>query len=311
MMIGVGLLYCAQTQTGMAHSFNRISDPAMGFVGDTRTRGVVYGRSLDFKPLPPPSEVLGSPIRINDVAFVQVPQKSWRDQMSLFLQSSGLTTIPLVTQLRWRSYNVLDWLQGSLMGKGRGKRQSITHPHQLIFAIEFMMGLPPELDAERRMIHVLVGRALIEYRKRMSASRERPLSFSREAGSHFTAGFKEQQLLSNAANAREQFQTVQRIFNSYFFFRSNYIFSIVCREPSESGDKLFSKFMRAVFFLSTIQDDGTIAPKPSYRALPPKEHVVFLAKRDMSLQSRLREDEQLRNELQHLLKYFRPLRNAT
>lgn len=278
--------------------------------GESRVRGVIYGRSLDFKPSPPPAEGLGSPLRLTDVEVVQLPQKSWREHMSLFLQTSGLTTIPLATRLRWQSHDTVDWLQSSLLGRGRGKRQSIIHPLQLMPAIEFMMGLPPELDVERRMIHVLVGRALIDYRKRLSATRERPLLFAREASNHFFNGFKEQQLVSKAGSPGEQFQSVQRIYNSYFFFKANYIFSIVSREPPESGNKLFSKFMRAVFFISTIQDDGTIAPKPSYRALPPKEHVVFLAKRDMALQSRLREDEQLRNELQHLLKYFRPLRTG-
>lgn len=274
----------------------------------TRTRGVIYGRSLDFRPVPPPAEVLASPLRLGDVEYVRLPQKSWRDQVKLFLQASGFTTIPLATRLRWQSHDMMDWLQGSLLGRGRGKRQSVTHPQQLIPAIEFMMGLPPELDAERRMIHVLIGRALINYRKRISATRERPMLFAREASNHFFAAFKEQQLISRTTAPAEQFQSVQRVYNSYFFFKVNYINSIVSREPPESGNKLFSKFMRAVFFLSTIQEDGTISPKPIYRALPPKEHVVFLAKRDQSLQNRLREDEALRNELQQLLKYFRPLR---
>ncbi|WP_119678660.1 hypothetical protein [Indioceanicola profundi] len=280
----------------------------MSLAAETRTRGVVYGRSLDYKPLPPAAEALGSPIRLTDVELVQLPRKSWRDQMALFLQASGLSTIPATTRLRWQAHGVIDWLQGSLLGRGRGRRQPITHPLQLMPAIEFMMGLPAELDVERRMIHVLVGRALIEYRKRISQVRERPMLFAKEAGSHFMTGFKEQQLVSRMSAPAEQFQAVQRIYNSYYAFKANYIYSIICREPPESGNRLFSKFMRAMFFLSTIRDDGTIAPKPSYRALPPKEHVVFLAKRDMALQSRLRDDEQLRGELQQLLKYFRPLR---
>jgi hypothetical protein len=66
--------------------------------------------------------------------------------------------------------------------------------------------------------------------------------------------------------------------------------------------------MRSSFFLSTVQDDGTLAAKPSYRSLPPKDHVVYLAKRDNALQARLREDSGLRTELQSVLRYFRPLR---
>lgn len=273
-----------------------------------RSRGVVYGKSLDFRPLPVSADTLPSPLRLTDVAYVEQPQKSWRDQFRLFLQSSGLTSIPQQTRLRWQAHEIMDWLQGSLLGKGRGKRAAITHPCQMLGAIDFLMGMPPELDVERRMIHTLIGRGLIEYRKRISQTRERPLTFAKEASQYFSLGFRDQNLISRVSSPGEHFHMVQNIYNNYYFFRSHYIFSIISREPAEAGNKLFSKFMRASFFLSTIQEDGTIAPKPSYRSLPPKDHVVFLAKRDMALQSRLREDQALRNELQTVLKYFRPLR---
>jgi len=277
--------------------------------GESKLRGVVYGRSLDFRPLPPDPEVLGSPIKLSDVEAVKLPQKGWRDHLRLFLQSSGLTSVPSVVRLRWQAHEMIDWLQSSLLSKGRGgKRASISHPLQMMQAIEFLMSMPGELEGERRIMHTLIGRALIEYRKRISANRERPMVFVKEATTHFFAGFKEQQMLSKTTAPGEQFAMVQRIYNSYYYFRAYYIFAILSREPPESGGKLFSKFMRACFFMSTIQDDGTIAPKPSYRQLPPKEQVVFLAKRDVALQSRLREDEALRTELQNLLRFFRPLR---
>lgn len=271
-------------------------------------RGVVYGRSLDFRPQPPGPEILSSAIRLTDVEYVRLPQKNWRDHLRLFFQASGLTTISPVVRLRWQAHEIIEWLQTSLLARGRGRRGAITHPIQLMSSIEFLMTLPGELEAERRMIHTLIGRALIEYRKQVSVGRERPLLFAKEASAHFMAGFKEQQILSRTSTAGEQFQTVQRIYTSYYFFRAYYIFAILSREPPESGSKLFSKFMRACFFMSTIQDDGTIAPKPSYRQLPPKEQVVFLAKRDTALQARLREDQGLRNELQNLLRFFRSLR---
>lgn len=275
---------------------------------ERRTRGVIYGKSLNFRPQPVAGDTLATPVKLTDVEYVELPQKSWRDQFRLFLQSSGLTTIPSHTRLRWQSHEVTDWLQGSLLGKGRGKRASVTHPCQMLGAIDFLMGLPSELDVERRMIHTLIGRGLIEYRKRISQVREKPMTFAREASNYFSLGFRDQSMISKVSSPGEQFQVVQNIYNNYYFFRSFYIFSIISREPMEAGNKLFSKFMRASFFLSTIQEDGTIAPKPSYRSLPPKDHVVFLAKRDGALQARLREDEALRNEMQTVLKYFRPLR---
>ncbi|HYE51394.1 MAG TPA: hypothetical protein VEB20_17480 [Azospirillaceae bacterium] len=278
--------------------------------GEKKTRGVVFGRSLNFRPEPIAGEVLPNQIRLTDVEYVSLPQKSWRDNLRLFLQASGLSSIPVVTRQRWQSHETIEWLQSSLLGKGRGKRASITHPVQLMPAIEFMMGMPVELDVERRMIHMLLGRALIDYRKRIGQIKEKPSLYAREASTYFFAGFKDQQLVSKVSNPAELFQVVQNIYNNYYWFKLNYICSIVSREPAEAGNKLFSKFMRVSFFMSTIQDDGTLAAKPSYRALPPKDHVVFLAKRDVALQSRLREDEALRNELQGVLKYFRPLRTG-
>lgn len=275
---------------------------------DSRPRGIIFGRSLDFRPQPTSAEVLANPIKLTDLEVVQLPAKTWRDKARIFLQSSGLSTIPRPTRLRWQAHEVLDWLQGSLLGKGRGRRIAVTHPNQLLGAIDFLLGIPPELDVERRQIQMLIGRGLIEYRKRINQSKDRPTTYAKEAANYFNSGFKNQQLVSKAGSSGEQFLLVQQIFNDYYFFRCNYMYHILSREPAESGNKLFSKFMRASFFMSTIQDDGSIAPKPSYRALPPKEHVVFLAKRDAALQSRLKEDEALRNEMQQVLKYFRPLR---
>lgn len=275
---------------------------------ESKLKGVIYGRSLDFRPLPPSKEMLPSALVLTDVELVQLPQKGWRDRLRLFLQSSGLTTVPMVLRLRWQAHDVIDRLQGSLLARSRIRRAGITHPVQLMPAMEFMMTLPAELELERRMIHTLVGRALLEYRKRMGAARERPMLFAKEASTHFYAGYKEQQLLARGGSPAEQFQMIQRIYSCYYFFKIYYICSIIAREPPESGGKLFSKFMRVCFFLSTVQDDGTLAPKPSYRQLPPKEHVVFLAKRDAALQARLSEDDGLRTELQNLLRYFRPAR---
>ncbi|MDE1145661.1 MAG: hypothetical protein PW843_03445 [Azospirillaceae bacterium] len=276
---------------------------------ERKTKGVVFGRSLNHRPEPVAGESLSAPLRLADVDYIAVPQKSWRDQFRLFLQSSGLSTIPMMTRLRWQAHDVTEWLQASLLGKGaRAKRAAVIHPVQLLPAMEFLMGLPLELDVERRMIQTLVGRALIDYRKRIGQEREKPFLFAREASHYFYEGFKDQQLIAKISSPSEQFFIVQRIYNNYYFFRLYYIASIISREPAEGANKLFSKFMRASFFLSTVQDDGTLAVKPSYRSLPPKDHVVFLAKRDNALQARLREDQGLRTELQSVLRYFRPLR---
>ncbi|MDG3443277.1 hypothetical protein [Nitrospirillum amazonense] len=275
---------------------------------ERKTKGVIFGRSLNHRPEPVAGESVASPLRLTDVEYFTLPQKSWRDQVRLFLQASGLSTIPMMTRLRWQAHDTIEWLQASLLGKGRAKRVAITHPVQLLPAMEFLMGLPPDLDVERRMIQTLVGRALIDYRKRISQEREKPLLFAREASNYFYAGFKDQQLISKVSAPSEQFFVVQRIYNNYYYFRLFYICSIISREPAEGANKLFSKFMRSSFFLSTVQDDGTLAAKPSYRSLPPKDHVVYLAKRDNALQARLREDSGLRTELQSVLRYFRPLR---
>jgi hypothetical protein len=276
---------------------------------DQKLRGVVYGRSLDFKPQPPSSDLLATPIRLTDVAYVQLPRKGRLHSLRLLLQAAGLISIPLTVRLRSQAIDMIDNLQTSLLGKGRGKRVGVTHPCQIIPACEFVMGLPEELDAERRLLLSLLSRCLADYRKRISANRERPFLYGKEASRYFFTGYKEHQLLGKITASAEHFQAVQKIYANYYFFRMHYIFSIFVREPAEMGGKLFSKFMRSSFFLATIQNDGTISPKPAYRQLPPKEHVVFLAKRDTALQRRLREDEALRHEMQSLLRYFRPLRS--
>jgi len=103
---------------------------------------------------------------------------------------------------------------------------------------------------------------------------------------------------------------MQNLYSSYYFFKCFYIFAILSREAVEVESKLFSKYMKVAFFLSAVRNDGTIDVRPSCRLLPPREHVVFLAKRDGALQARLREDERLRVELQQILRYFQPMMPA-
>jgi hypothetical protein len=146
---------------------------------------------------------------------------------------------------------------------------------------------------------------MIEYRKRISQIREKPQLFARTATSYFFAGYKHQQQLGQVINPVEKFQMVQDIYNNYYWFKVNYISSVISREPAEGGTKLFSKFLRALFFMATVQEDGTLLPRPAGRLLPSKEYVVFLTKRDIGLQLRLAEDEALRAELQNMLKSFR------
>ena len=270
-----------------------------------KARGVVLGQSINMRPDPPAPDVLPTPLILTDLKPVSIPRRGLRENLQSFLQNTGLRSLPDAVRMRWQANDCIELLQNSLLGGGRGKRISVTHPQQLIPQVEFLMTLTGEVDTERRLIHMLIGRGMIEYRKRISQIREKPQLFARTATSYFFAGYKHQQQLGQVINPVEKFQMVQDIYNNYYWFKVNYISSVISREPAEGGTKLFSKFLRALFFMATVQEDGTLLPRPAGRLLPSKEYVVFLAKRDIGLQLRLAEDEALRAELQNMLKSFR------
>lgn len=273
-------------------------------------RGLVLGRSLDRRPQPVSEEVLRDPLRVGDLARTPLSPPSWREKAMRFAQASGLYTIPRLTRLRWAARDHIIHLQTAL-GAGRegaggpGRRQSVTHPQQVLDAIEFLMGLPPDLAAERRVLRVLLARALIGYRKAISAQRGKGVYYHHEARKYFARANHDQKLLSQVTGKSERFSIVQNIINNYYYFRLNYICAILVREPVTEEDRLFSKFLRMVFFMARVEDDGTVLDRPARRALPLRDHVVFLVRRDAALQARLRREPTLQEEVRAVLRYFR------
>lgn len=274
---------------------------------ERKARGLVLGRSFDLRPPPPSADVLASPLSLNDVRPIAIPRRDVRARLQQMLHVTGLRSLPRNVDLSWQARAHIHWLQASLLPKVGGRGAAITHPMQLMQPIDFLMGLPRQLDVEQRLISLLIGRALLEYRKRISQGRQKPFLYTRAAAAHFASGFQSQQRLSSRIGPDEKFQLVAHAYNSYYYSRIYYVSTVITQEPSDPKNKLFSKFLRALFFMASVEADGTLAARPSYRRLPPREHVVHLAKRDAALQTRLTEDEALRAEMQSMIKTFRPL----
>lgn len=279
-------------------------------------RGLVLGRSLDRRPRPVSEEVLRDPLRVGDLIRTPLSSPSWRERVLRFAQASGLYTVPRATRLRWAARDHIIHLQTALglpgrEGAGRegaggpGRRLSLTHPQQVLDAIEFLMGLPVDLVAERRILRALLARVLIGYRKAISVQRGKSIYYHHEAKRYFARANHDQKLLSKVSGKSERFSVIQNIIDNYYYFRLNYICAILVREPVAEEDRLFSKFLRMVFFMARVEDDGTLLDRPARRALPLRDHIVFLVRRDAALQARLRREPTLQEEVRALVRYFR------
>lgn len=274
-------------------------------------RGLVLGRSLNRRPQPVSEEVLCDPLRVGELARTPLPPPSWREWALRFAQASGLYTVPRATRLRWAARDHIIHLQTALeppsreRAGGAGRRPSLTHPQQVLDAIEFLMGLPVDLVAERRILRVLLARVLIGYRKAISAQRGKSIHYHHEAKKYFARAHHDQKLLSRVSGKSERFSVIQNIIDNYYYFRLNYICAILVREPVAEEDRLFSKFLRMVFFMARVEDDGTLLDRPARRALPLRDHIIFLVRRDAALQARLRREPTLQEEVRALVRYFR------
>ncbi len=282
-------------------------------------RGVVTGKYFNFKPLPPPADVLGNPLVVPGLPTHKLPKETWRSRLQRHLARFHIGSQSAQTKLRWKVQDTITSVIASvspavtLAAEGRSPmRRSaarvpvivVRHPYHLRHVFEMIPQLPNAVAPERRFLELLMGRLLRRYGEQMGLVKGSPFSFENESREYFFAGFKLEKQIKKVNNPDERFAALQAIYINYFHGRNYYYYALLRREKLAPDNKLFMLFSRAVYFMARIDWNGELMEKPSARALPSREEMMFFVERDRTVLTRYRSDQDFQRQIKSVLEAF-------
>ena len=294
----------------------------MGGMGDAghggAGRGVVTGKYFNFKPLPPPADILGNPLVVSNLPTHKLPKETFGSRVKRFLARMNLGSQSAETRLRWKLYDTIQATMASLspavtlVAEKRApvkKKLSVPvvvvrHPYHLRHVFEMLPNIPDGFAAERRFIELLMTRALKRYGEQMALIKGSAFSFENEAREYFFAGFKLEKQIKKVNSPDEKFAALQAIYTNYFHGRNYYYFALLRRERLAPDNKLFMLFARAVYFMARIDWNGELLEKPNPRALPSRNDMLFFVERDKSVVTRYRTDQDFQRQVKAVLEAF-------
>ncbi|MCG5242106.1 hypothetical protein [Azospirillum doebereinerae] len=291
--------------------------PASGAGGSGR--GVITGKYFNFRPLPPPIDVLGNPLVVPNLPTHKLPRQSFGDRLARTLSRFGLGSQSADTKLRWKLHDTIQATMASLspavtaLAERRAplKRKSlpvpvvvVRHPYHLRHVFELLPQIPATLALERRFLELLMTRALKRYGEQMSLTKGSPFSFEHEAREYFFAGFRLEKQLKKVNSPDERFATLQAIHTHYFHGRNYYYYALLRRERLDPDNKLFMLFARAIYFMARVDWNGELLDKPSPRGMPNRDELLFFVERDKSVMTRYRSDQDFQRQVKAVLEAF-------
>lgn len=282
-------------------------------------RGVVTGKYFNFNPLPPPADVLGNPLVIQNLPTHKRPKETWQSRWSRFLSGISLGNGSATTRMRWKLQDTIASVLVSVSPavtlaerrgpQGRGGKSVpviiVRHPYHLRHVFDLIPQLPPELGPERRFLELLASRILKKYGEQMSAVKGGvAFSFEHEAKEFFHAGFKLERQIKKVNSADERFAALQNIYAVYFHGRQYYYYALLRRERLQPDNKLFMFFSRACYFMARIDWSGQLLDKPNPRSLPSRDELMFYVQRDKTVLLRYRSDPDFQRQVKSVLEAF-------
>lgn len=281
-------------------------------------RGVVTGKYFNFKPLPPPADVLGNPLVVPNLPTHKLPKENWRSRLKRVLARFNIGARSAETSLRWKLYDTIQATMASvspavtLLAERRAPAKRglsvpivmVRHPYHLRHVFEMLPRIPDTLGPERRFLELLLSRILKRYGEQMAMMKGSAFSFEHEAREYFVNGYRMEKQLKKITSPDERFAALQAIFNHYFHGRNYYYYALLRREKLASDNKLFMYFSRAVYFMARVDWNGELLEKPSPRSLPTRDDMVFFVQRDKSVLTRYRSDQDFQRQIKSVLEAF-------
>ncbi len=282
-------------------------------------RGVVTGKYFNFKPLPPPADVLGNPLVVPNLPTHKLPKETLGSRLKRKLARLSLGSQSAETKLRWKLHDTIQATMASLSpavtlvaekrALPRRKKLSVPiivvrHPYHLRHVFEMLPQIPEGLTPERRFLELLMTRALKRYGEQMALVKGSAFSFENEAREYFFAGFRMEKQVKQVNNPDERFATLQAIYVNYFHGRNYYYYALLRREKLAPDNKLFMLFARAIYFMARVDWNGELLDKPSPRSMPSRDDMMFFVERDKSVVTRYRSDQDYQRQVKAVLEAF-------
>ena len=289
--------------------------------GGRRPRGLLLGRDINLRPEPPAKDLLNGPLIVTKLPEIDLPQETLKDRLSAFLfrtvlgyreaeyrtmwelRQTTAAVMASVSKVAARELEAMGWTMPQ-RGKGIQRVVRLTHPDQLQDAFLTLVAAPEALAEDSRNLEVLLAVVLRNYIKEMSDMMGSRFSFEAEAHSHCLHAYEQERQLKNVVDQYERMSVLQNIYSTYSYTSNYYLYSLISREESAHDSKMFSMYVRAVFFLSRLQYDGTLQEHVNRRRLPLRREVMFRVKRDRALQTRYAKDEEFAAQIKNILSFF-------
>ena len=237
--------------------------------GSRSQRGLLLGREINLKPEPPAKDLLDGPLVVTKLPAIKLVRETFKDRVTALLVRTMLgyregeyktmvelrrTTAAVIASVSRAAERRLEDAGWILEGRGIGAQRvvQLTHPDQLRDAFQAMMLAPEALSHDSRALEVLLAVVLRNYLREISRVTSTRFSFETEAHSHCMTGYEQERQLKNVIDSRERVAVIQNIYNSYMYTVNYYQYSLITRERAEHGGKMFSMYIRAIFFNSRV-----------------------------------------------------------
>ena len=288
-----------------------------------RPRGVLFGRDINLRPDPPPKDLLRNPLEISQLPDVDLRRKTFGDRLGAFvfgtllgyreadyhavweLRQTTAAVMACVSKTAARELEDEGWVFSRRDGdKGTQRLVRVTHPDQLQDAFATLIASPSGHTEDRQDLEVLLAMVLRAYSTEMSSIIGMSFSFDTEAHSHCLQAYEQERQLKNVVDQYERMAVLQQICNAYSYTINYYLYSLVAREKPENDHKMFSMYIRALFFISRLQYDGTLQEQVNRRRPPFRREVTFRLKRDLIVQRRCAKDAEFAAQIKNILSFF-------
>lgn len=283
--------------------------PSHGSAG----HGVLVGKTFNLTPFPPPVDMLSKALVVGGLPLHKQPKLRFGDRLRRTLNNMGLVSGGEDAQLRWKVRDAVETVIASValaseLAASRDRKTerpvSVRHPYHLRAAFDLLPQVPDHLGGDRRFLELILSRVLRAYAEQIAVARGIPFSFEAEAREFFILAMKLERQVKKIENSDELFSTLQIINDNYYHARYYYYFALMRRERLDPESKMHLWHARASFFLARLDWRGTLMPKANIRALPTRNAMMFLLRRDRSAMDRYRADPAFREKTKLLLDSF-------
>lgn len=275
--------------------------------------GVLVGKSFNLTPFPPPADMLPKALVVGGLPLHKQPKLHFGDRLRRTLNNIGLLSSGEDALLRWKVRDAAETVIASVVSAAEyaalrdrkpDKPISVRHPYHLRAAFDLLPQVPDHLGLERRFLEVILSRVLRAYAEQIAAARGIPFSFEAEAREFFIIGMKLERQVKKIENSDELFSVLQIINDNYYHARYYYYFALLRRERLDPESKMHLWYARASFFLARLDWRGALLPKANLRALPNRNTMMFLLRRDRAAMDRYRADPAFRDKAKRLIDSF-------